>query len=31
VIPDESVLHDMDTPEDYQRELRRLAGEKTDP
>ena len=23
----ESVLHDMDTPEDYERELRRLAGQ----
>jgi molybdenum cofactor cytidylyltransferase len=25
VMADEAVLHDMDTPEDYQRELRRLA------
>ena len=24
-IEDESVLHDMDTPEDYQRELKRAA------
>lgn len=24
VVPEEAVLHDMDTPEDYQRELRRL-------
>lgn len=23
-VPDEAVLHDLDTPEDYQRELRRL-------
>lgn len=26
VIPDESVLSDMDTPEEYQRELRRLTA-----
>ena len=27
VIPDETVLQDMDTPEDYQRELQRLREE----
>lgn len=27
VMPEEGVLYDMDTPEDYQRELRRLADE----
>ena len=26
-VPEESVLHDMDTPEDYERELRRLGEE----
>jgi molybdenum cofactor cytidylyltransferase len=24
-VPDDTVLHDMDTPEDYQRELQRLS------
>jgi molybdenum cofactor cytidylyltransferase len=26
VVEDEAVLHDMDTPEEYERELRRLGG-----
>lgn len=30
VLPDESVLHDMDTPEDYRRELDRLAAREGD-
>jgi molybdenum cofactor cytidylyltransferase len=31
VVPEEAVLHDMDTPEDYQRELRRLEREARGP
>lgn len=29
VVPTDTVLHDMDTPEDYQRELKRLASSET--
>lgn len=31
VLPEEGVLYDMDTPEDYQRELRRLAEQAEAP
>jgi len=30
-MPEDGVLHDMDTPEEYQRELRRLAKEAQAP
>ena len=29
IVPDEAVLADMDTPDDYERELKRLMSDKT--